>query len=100
MTQHRITSATFYTPGSDPTIPDNYVDPKALADLKRLAGIDTLGLLEKVDTSGAQSPVSGELGTSNAEYQRKNNIKPGSDEWFRLWFSREPLTGENPKPKK
>lgn len=100
MTQHRITSATFYTPGSDPTIPDNYVDPKDLADLKRLAGIDTLCLLEKVDTSGAQSPVSGELGTSNAEYQRKNNIKSGSDEWFKLWFARPTLTGETPTPKK
>jgi hypothetical protein len=100
MTQHKITSATFYTPGSDPSIPDNYVDARALADLKRLSGIDTLGLLERVDLSGTSSPITGEIGTNKAEYQRHHNIKPGTDDWFRLWFSRQPLTGENPTPKK
>ena len=34
-----------------------------------------------------------------AEYQRKHNIKPGSAEWFKLWFAQPGLTGENPMPK-
>ncbi len=98
MKEIKITTQTFRLEGDDPAVPDNYVDPQALADLKRLAGIDTLGLLEKVDIT--QSPVSGEIGTSKAEYQRKHNIRPGTDEWFKLWFSRTTLTGENPTPKK
>ena len=38
-------------------------------------------------------------GTEKSQYQKKHNIKPGTDEWFQLWFSRPKLTGENPMPK-
>jgi hypothetical protein len=38
-------------------------------------------------------------GTAKAEYERKHNIKRGSDEWFKLWFARPGQTGENPMPK-
>ena len=64
-----------------------------LEKLRKLAGIG-----EKTD--GTDSPVSGEIGTKKAEYQRQHNIRPGTDEWFKLWFSRPNLTGENPAPKK
>jgi hypothetical protein len=40
------------------------------------------------------------VGTAKAEYQRKHNIKPGTPEWFKLWFAQPRLTGENPMPKK
>jgi hypothetical protein len=65
-----------------------------LEKLRKLAGID------EAKSDGAQSPVSGAIGTEKAEYMRKNNIRPGSEEWFKLWFSRPRLTGENPMPKK
>jgi hypothetical protein len=35
-------------------------------------------------------------GTEKAEIQREKNIQPGTDEWFRLWFSKPYLTGETP----
>ena len=35
-------------------------------------------------------------GTEKAQLQRENNIQPGSQEWFKLWFSRPYLTGEKP----
>jgi len=38
-------------------------------------------------------------GTEKAEYQRKHGIKPGTPEWFQLWFARPKLTGENPMPR-
>jgi hypothetical protein len=38
--------------------------------------------------------------TEKAEYQRKHNIQPGTQEWFKLWFARPYLTGENPMPRK
>jgi hypothetical protein len=60
-----------------------------LDNLRKLAGID----------KNAESLITGEIGTNKAEYMRKNNIKPGTDEWFKLWFARPKLTGENPTPK-
>ena len=95
MKQFRITTETFRLQGDDPSIPDAYVDPAELARMKKLAGIDGLGIME---TSG-DSPIDGHIGSDNAEYQRKHNIRPGTDEWFRLWFARTPLTGEKPKSK-
>ena len=35
-------------------------------------------------------------GTEKAKIQRKKKIKPGTDEWFKLWFSQPHLTGEKP----
>lgn len=35
-------------------------------------------------------------GTHVARFQRKNKIQPGSEKWFRLWFAKPYLTGENP----
>lgn len=95
MKQFRVTTETFRLPGDDASIPDAYVDPAELARMKKLAGIDSLGIMEK----SGDSPISGDIGSDNAEYQRKHNIRPGSDEWFRLWFARTPLTGEKSQPK-
>lgn len=62
--------------------------------LKILAGItDTQG--NKIQTEDNIS----DIGTNRAEYQRKHKIKPGTDEWFKLWFAKPKLTGENPTPK-
>ena len=62
-----------------------------IQDLKKLAGID-----KEQPSMGENLSV---LGTAKAEYQRKHNIKPGTDEWFKLWFAQPKLTGENPMPK-
>lgn len=35
-------------------------------------------------------------GSEKRELERKNNIKPGTPEWFQLWFSRPYMTGEKP----
>ena len=35
-------------------------------------------------------------GTEKAQIQRKKKIKPGTDEWFKLWFSQPHSTGEKP----
>ena len=63
-----------------------------LEHLRRLAGINN------------RSPSVGEnvsySATEKAEYQRKHCIQPGTQEWFKLWFARPYLTGENPMPRK
>jgi hypothetical protein len=66
-----------------------------LERLKKLAGIDN---------KSYNQPSVGEnvshSATEKAEYQRKHKIRPGTPEWFKLWFSRPYLTGENPMPRK
>lgn len=62
--------------------------------LKRLAGIiDNEG--KRVQTEDNIS----DIGTNRGEYQRKHKVEPGTDEWFKLWFAKPKLTGENPTPK-
>ena len=65
-----------------------------LDDLKRLAGVD------KPSADASMGENLSYVGTAKAQYQRKHNIQPGTDEWFRLWFAKPKLTGENPMPKR
>ena len=65
-----------------------------IEELKKLAGID------KTDEEQSIGENLSYVGTQKAQYQRKHNIKPGTDEWFKLWFAKPKLTGENPMPKK
>ena len=65
-----------------------------IEELKKLAGID------KTDEEQSMGENLSYVGTQKAQYQRKHNIKPGTDEWFKLWFAKPKLTGENPMPKK
>ena len=64
-----------------------------IEELKRLAGI---GNNTQEDSLGENLSY---VGTAKAEYQRKHNIRPGTPEWFKLWFAQPKLTGENPMPK-
>ena len=64
--------------------------------MKWLAGITPANL----SNMQPYNPDSGSnisiTGTEKAEIQREKNIQPGTDEWFRLWFSKPYLTGETP----
>lgn len=107
MKQYRVTAEDFnpIAKGNDPSVPDAYIDPATLADLqkaehggehldieriKKLAGLST-GAQE----DGAESPLT-HGGSEKGEYMKKNKIEPGTDAWFKLWFARSKLTGENP----
>jgi hypothetical protein len=64
--------------------------------LKRLAGIiDKEGNTVDGDDESNISIVGSEKG----RYQREKNIRPGTPEWFKLWFSKPYLTGEKPMDK-
>ena len=65
-----------------------------LERIKQLAGVDKL---PKEDSMGENLSY---VGTAKAKYQRKHNIQPGTDQWFKLWFAKPGLTGENPMPKR
>ena len=64
-----------------------------LDQLKKLAGINNISK----PSVGENISISG---TEKSQYQRKHNIKAGTPEWFKLWFARPKMTGENPMPKK
>ena len=64
-----------------------------LERIKQLAGVNKIS---SVDSMGENLYYTG---TEKAKYQRQHNIRPGSNEWFKLWFARPKLTGENPMPK-
>ncbi len=68
-----------------------------LAELKRLAGINEFKGYVKYDPV---DPLSGSnvsvTGNEKGELMKKHNIKPGTPEWFQLWFSLPYLTGEKP----
>ena len=60
----------------------------SIDDLKKLAGVQT-----------SMGETISERGTNLGQIQREKNIQPGTDEWFRLWFSKPKLTGETPYDK-
>lgn len=66
-----------------------------ISDLKRLAGINEFKGFKPYE--GINVSVSG---TEKRELERKHNIRPGTPEWFQLWFSLPYMTGEPPVGKK
>ena len=62
-----------------------------LQELRTLAGIGNRPNWSKV--TGSNISVTG---NEKAQLMKKHNIKPGTEAWFRLWFSKKFLTGEQP----
>ena len=100
MKQYRITSEHFVLPGETGD-QDAVMDPADLLELKKLAGIVS-PIAENVQDASAQtamSPVGSNIsvtGQEKRDLEKKHGIRPGTDEWFKLWFSRPYLTGEKP----
>jgi hypothetical protein len=62
--------------------------------------LDTLRKLAGINEFKGMVPYEGSnisiTGTKKAELQREKKIQPGTDAWFKLWFSKPYLTGETP----
>lgn len=92
MKQYRITTEHLNQDSPD----DCYLAPDdpvhELKAIQHLAGLGSNARLHeyKVD-QGSNISVTG---MQNQELERKHNIKPGTPEWFQLWFSLPYLTGE------
>lgn len=62
-----------------------------IEDIRRLAGItNSVGY---TPWEGSNISVTG---NEKRQIEKKHNIKPGTPEWFQLWFSLPFLTGEKP----
>jgi hypothetical protein len=94
MKQYRITSADINQNSPD----DCYLAPDdpvhELKVIQHLAGLGGDARLHELRASqGSNISVTGD---SKGELMRKHNIKPGTPEWFKLWFSLPYMTGEKP----
>lgn len=62
-----------------------------LERIKKLAGINEFKGYQLYDGSNISI-----TGNEKGELMKKHDIKPGTPEWFQLWFSKPYLTGEKP----
>lgn len=97
MKQYRITSQDLNQDSPE----DCYLAPDdPVQELKILSGMGGLGgearLHEYKANQGSNISVTGD---SKGELMKQHNIKPGTPEWFRLWFSLPYMTGETPVEK-
>jgi hypothetical protein len=100
MKQYKITSENIPKDTSD----DCYIDPadpvNELKIVQYLAGLGSAARLQEYRAKTTQD-ISGsnitKTASENARIMREQNIKPGTPEWFKLWFSRPYLTREKKK---
>jgi hypothetical protein len=65
-----------------------------LDQIKLLAGVSKFqGLQEYRFGEGSNISITG---NEKRQLEKKHNIKPGTPEWFKLWFSLPYMTGEKP----
>lgn len=65
--------------------------------LKQLAGINKFkGYVNYSPDTALDGSNCSLTGTEKRQIERTQNIKPGTKEWFKLWFSKPYLTGEKP----
>lgn len=79
------------------TLPDLETnDSDELQNLRKLAGLtENSASVNLLDPNA--NPTQDQYSANNkALYMKENNIKPGTDAWFRLWFARPDITGEKP----
>jgi hypothetical protein len=65
-----------------------------LQQLKLLAGIGNRAVMQEYKGfAGSNISVTG---NEKGELMKKHDIRPGTEAWFKLWFSKPYLTGERP----
>ena len=103
MKQYRITSADLSQDSDD----DAYLAPDdPIHKLKAAQYMGGLGAEARLaEYRHTQSKYNREInnisnpslsGNEKRQLEREHNIKPGTPEWFQLWFGRSGLTGEKP----
>jgi hypothetical protein len=66
----------------------------SIEELKLLAGIGNRAVMQEYKGfAGSNISVTG---NEKGELMKKHDIRPGTDAWFKLWFSKPYLTGEKP----
>jgi hypothetical protein len=65
-----------------------------IEQLRVLAGIGNRAVMQEYKGfAGSNISVTG---NEKGELMKQHNIRPGTEAWFKLWFSKPYLTGERP----
>ena len=65
-----------------------------IQELQILAGIGNRAVMQEYKGfAGSNISVTG---NEKGELMKRHDIRPGTEEWFKLWFSKPYLTGEKP----
>jgi len=99
MKQYRINTEHLPKDSSDDAVlsPDDPIHE--LKTIQYLAGLGSEQRLaeyrqhQKMVNNGSNISATG---MEKAQLMKQHNIRPGTPEWFQLWFSRPYLTGEKP----
>lgn len=97
MRQIRFTLDDFIS-NSDSSIPDAVLSEQDLNNIRVLAGLRPLPSKEPVVKEQIMNMT--HTAQARADYMREYNIQPGTESWFRLWFSLPYLTGNTGMGKK
>jgi hypothetical protein len=66
----------------------------SIEELRTLAGIGNRAVMQEYKGfAGSNISVTG---NEKGELMKRHDIRPGTEEWFKLWFSKPYLTGEQP----
>jgi len=66
----------------------------SIEELKVLAGIGNRAVMQEYKGfAGSNISVTG---NEKGELMKQHDIRPGTEAWFKLWFSKPYLTGEKP----
>lgn len=87
MKQYRITTDNIDKDSDDDCVLDAS-DP--IYEIKRLQYLGGLGYQPYIPEGSNISTT----GMENQRLEKENNIRPGTPEWFKLWFSLPYMTGE------
>jgi len=102
MKQYRVTSENINQDSADDCYLDANDPVNEIKVLQYLGGINAQGRLYEYrmkNQEKAQGSNISVTGNEKGELMKKHNIKPGTPEWFKLWFSLPYLTGERPVDK-
>lgn len=94
MKQYRVTTEHLNQNSPD----DCFIDPSdpihEIKAIQHLAGLGSQARIHELKVSqGSNISVTG---SEKGRIQREKNIRPGTPEWFKLWFSLPYMTGEKP----
>ena len=67
-----------------------------LDQIRRLAGINEFKGYKPYDVGQLEGSNISITGNEKGQLMKQNNIKPGTPEWFKLWFSRPLWFKEGP----
>ena len=66
----------------------------SIEELRVLAGIGNRAVMQ--ESKGFAGSNISVTGNEKGELMRKHDIRPGTEAWFKLWFSKPYLTSEKP----